>query len=103
MVPIRALMECHGATETTLNEVSRETEGVTLRCPSGGQYLYDPDRDLVYCTVHGNSGYPKQPVEITENEGLLEFLDRMNDFSVNFRFTEEGIMTKVAFDLEPKD
>jgi hypothetical protein len=44
-----------------------------------------------------------QPVEVNENEGLIDFLNRMNDFSVSFGFTEEGIMTNIAFDLEPKD
>jgi hypothetical protein len=101
--PVRALVECHGATEETLNAVSKKVEGVTLRCPSGGQYKYDNARDMVYCTVHGNRNHPKQPVEVNENEGLIDFLNRMNDFSVGFRFTEEGIMTKIAFDLEPKD
>ncbi len=101
--PVRALVECHSATEETLNTVSKKVEGVTLRCPSGGEYKYDNARDMVYCTVHGNRNHPKQPVEINENEGLIDFLNRMNDFSVEFRFTEEGIMTKIAFELEPKN
>ncbi|MHC4791887.1 MAG: hypothetical protein ACYS8Y_10715, partial [Planctomycetota bacterium] len=80
--PVRALVECHDATEKTLNAVSKKVEGVTLRCPSGGKYKYD---------------------NVNENEGLIDFLNRMNDFSVSFRFTEEGIMTNIAFDLEPKN
>jgi hypothetical protein len=43
--PIRVLVECHNATEQTLNEVSRKVEGVTLRCPCGGSYLYDSQRE----------------------------------------------------------
>jgi len=39
---------------------------------------------------------------MTENQGLLDFIGRMIDFSVEFKFTEEGIMTKLAFDLEPE-
>ena len=101
--PVRVLVEYYEATEKTLNVVSKKVEGVTLRCPSGGIYKYDDARDMVYCSVHGNRNHPKQPVEVNENEGLIDFLNRMNDFSASFRFTEEGIMTKVAFDLEPKD
>ncbi len=101
--PVQVLVECHDATEKTLNAVSKKVEGVTLRCPSGGKYVYDNVRDMVYCSVHGNRNHPKQPVEVNENEGLMDFLNRMNDFSVSFRFTEEGIMTNIAFDLEPKD
>jgi len=100
--PIRVLVECYDATEKTLNATSKKVEGVTVRCPSGGAYKYDSARDIVYCTVHGNRNHPRQPVEVKENEGLLNFISRMTDFSVRFRFTEEGIMTKVAFELESK-
>ncbi len=100
--PVRVLVECHNATEQTLNEVSRKVEGVTLRCPCGGSYTHDSQRDIVYCSVHGSNGHPRQPVQITENEGLLDFIGRIIDFSVDFKFTEEGIMTKVAFELEPE-
>jgi hypothetical protein len=100
--PVRVLVECHNATEQTLNEVSRKVEGVTLRCPSGGSYINDSERNIVYCSVHGNNSYPRQPVQMTENEGILDFIGRMIDFSVEFKFTEEGIMTKLAFELEPE-
>jgi len=100
--PVRVLVECYDATEKTLNATSKKVEGVTVRCPSGGAYKYDSARDIVYCTVHGNRNHPRQPVEVKENEGLLDFISRMTDFSVRFRFTEEGIMTKVAFELESK-
>ncbi|MHC4531205.1 MAG: hypothetical protein ACYSXD_06560, partial [Planctomycetota bacterium] len=46
--PVRVLVECHDATEKTLNQVSRKVEGVTLRCPSGGKYTYDKARNMVY-------------------------------------------------------
>ncbi len=101
LVPARALLECHGASEETLGEISRRIDGVTLRCPSGGAYRYDPGRDLVYCTVHGDLAHPRQPVEPTGKEEIIPFLRRLRDFSVAFRFTDEGIMTKVTFDLEP--
>ncbi|MCP4256910.1 MAG: hypothetical protein GY774_05195 [Planctomycetes bacterium] len=100
--PIRVLVECHNATEQTLNDVSRKVEGVTLRCPSGGSYTHDSERNIVYCSVHGSNNYPRQPVQVTENEGLLDFIGRIIDFSVQFKFTEEGIMTKLAFELEPE-
>ncbi len=100
--PVRVLVECHGATEQTLNEISRRVEGVTVRCPSGGVYRYDKDRSIVYCSVHGDHSHPRQPVQVKENEGLLDFIGRMKDFCVQFRFTEEGIMTRVAFEVEPE-
>jgi len=98
--PVRVLVECHGATEQTLNATSRQVEGVTLRCPSGGAYKHDRERDIVYCTVHGNCNHARQPRQAIDSEGLLKFLGRITDFSVQFRFTEEGIMTKVALELE---
>jgi len=99
---VRALTECHGATEQTLNATSRWVEGVTVRCPSIGAYKYDSERGIVYCSVHGNRDHPRQPVEVKENEGLLDFIGRLTDLSVRLRFTEEGVMTKVAFELKPK-
>jgi hypothetical protein len=39
---------------------------------------------------------------MTANEGLLDFIGRIIDFSVEFKFTEEGTVTKLAFDLEPE-
>jgi hypothetical protein len=100
--PVRVLVECHNATDQTLNEVSRKVEGVSLRCPCGGNYVHDTQRDIVYCSVHGNNSFPRQPEQMTEDEGLFNFINRMIDFSVQFKFTEEGIMTKLAFELEPE-
>ncbi len=98
--PVRVLVECHGATEQTLNAASREVEGVTLRCPSGGLYKYDSTRGIVYCSHHGNRNHPRQPAQVEDEAGLLDILRRMTDLSVELRFTEEGIMTKVTFELE---
>ena len=99
--PVRVLVECYDATEKTLNATSTKVEGVTVRCTSGGAYKYDSTRGIVYCTVHGNCNHPRQPVQVRENEGLVSFINRITDFFVRLRFTEEGIMTKVAFELEP--
>ncbi len=100
--PVRVLVECHNATEQTLNEISRKVEGATLRCPCGGNYIHDAQRDIVYCSVHGNNSFPRQPEQMTEDEGLFNFIGRMIDFSVQFKFTEEGIMTKLTCELEPE-
>ncbi len=101
--PVRVLIECHNATEQTLNEVSKKIEGVTLRCPCGGKYRYDVERSIVYCTVHGNKYFPSQPPQVSADDEFLSFLNRITDFSVSLRFTDEGIMTKVALDLEKKN
>ena len=101
LVPNQALIECHGATEETLGKVSRRVDGVTPRCPAGGTYKYDAPRGIAYCTVHGSRDHPRQPVEVTGQEELVRFLRRLRDVSVDFRFTDEGIMTRMALDLEP--
>lgn len=101
LVPIRALIEYHGASAENVEDASRRVEGVTLRCPAGGTYRHDASRDLVYCTVHGDHRHPRQNAVATGKEPLVQFLQRLQDVSVSLRFTDEGIMTKVAFDLEP--
>jgi len=35
-------------------------------------------------------------------EPLVKFLGRMDDFAVDFRFTPEGVMTKVSLKLQPE-
>ncbi|NQT87286.1 hypothetical protein HQ560_11010, partial [bacterium] len=74
----------------------------TPRCPAGGAYQYDPGRDLVYCSVHADRDHPRQPVRPTGREPLVKFLRRMDDFAVDFRFTPEGVMTKVKLELKPE-
>jgi len=101
LVPVRALIECHGAAEDTLEAASRRVEGVTLRCPSLGDYKHDPARDIIYCTVHGDRVHPRQPVEPSGKEETVKLLRRLRDLSIAFRFTDEGIMTKLTLDLEP--
>jgi hypothetical protein len=99
--PVRALIENYGATPETLEAISRRVTGVTMRCPAGGEYRYDAKREMVYCTVHGDIDHPRQPLALGESEGVLRLLERMRNFSIDFRFTEEGLMTKVVLDLEP--
>jgi len=101
LVPIRALVECQGATEETLEAVSRRVEGVVPRCPCQGAYRHDPARGTVYCTIHGDPAHPQQPLRPSGKEELMLFLSRLRDVSVSFRFTDEGIMTKVTLDLDP--
>lgn len=101
LVPIRVLIENHGASVENIEDVSRRIEGVTLRCPAGGTYQHDGPRNLVYCTVHGDYYHPRQNAVASGQEPLIQFLKRLQDLSVSLRFTDEGIMTKVAFDLKP--
>ncbi len=101
LVPVRALIECHGASMDTIGSVSRHVEGVTPRCPAGGSYRYDAARDLVYCTLHGDDRHQRQNEAPTGAEPLLQFLKRLRDLSITLRFTEDGIMTKMALDLDP--
>ena len=98
---VRSLIAYHGATARKLDDASRRVEGVTLRCPSGGAYRHDKMRDIVYCTVHANAALPRQPEAFTGREDLIRFLLRLRSLSSTFRFTKEGIMTKVELDLDP--
>jgi hypothetical protein len=101
LVPARALIEYHGASMDTIGSISRHVEGVTPRCPAGGSYQYDAARDLVYCTLHGDDRHQRQNEEPTGAEPLLQFLKRLRDLSITLRFTGDGIMTKIALDLDP--
>lgn len=101
LVPARALIEYHGASMDTIGSVSRYVEGVTPRCPAGGAYRYDAARDLIYCSLHGDDRHQSQNEEPTGAEPLLQFLKRLRNLSITLRFTDDGIMTKLALDLDP--
>jgi len=100
IVSVKALVENHNAAPDSISSVSKKVDGVTLRCPSRGKYNYDKERKIVYCGVHGNNQFPRQDSDLPDHEGLLEFLGNLDNFSLGFKFTEEGIMTKITLDQE---
>jgi len=96
---VRVLAELYGATSSTaLTEMARRIDGVSLRCPNQGEYRYDTERGIPYCTVHGDWNHPTQPAGVQETEGLVRFLASLKLLSVDFSFTPEGIRSKVTLD-----
>ena len=100
--PVRVLYELFGAKPETLDPLCKEVEGVTLRCPCKGEYIYDPIRKTVYCSAHGNNDFPMQPGDITDHEGLIDFLSSLKSFQLSFRFTPEGIRTLIEIKRDKK-
>ena len=102
LVPAFELATCYGATGDATTTAARRIHGEVPYCPSGGKYTHDPLRRVTYCSVHGNRSHPRQPVSPTGNERIIKFLRRLSAASVNFRFTTEGIHTRLTIDLDPK-
>ncbi|MFH1708085.1 MAG: hypothetical protein ABIF71_09220 [Planctomycetota bacterium] len=74
--------------------------GYAYRCSSAGTYTYDPLTGEAACSVHGTPRHPSQPVQPAGNEPFFKFLDRLQDLQVLFKFTDEGIMTKIALMID---
>ena len=67
-------------------------------CPAGGTYEADPATGRVACTVHGQPWSPRQPLEARGDEPFLRFLGSLKAVRSSFRFTPEGIRTKVTIE-----
>ena len=93
------LSTCYSVGDKLDVTAARRIHGEIPYCPSGGKYVRDPLRKTEYCTVHGNISHPRQPVKPTGEEGIVKFLQRLQSASVNFKFTKEGIRTKVTLDM----
>lgn len=57
--------------------VARGKYGVTLFCPDGGGYAYDPVRDVVACSVHGNRQDSRQNPAAAEGTSFQRFIGRV--------------------------
>ena len=102
LIPMLELATCYTAKDQPDTTAARRIHGEVPYCPSGGKYTHDPLRRTVYCSVHGNYSHPRQPVAPTGNERIIKFLRSLKTASVNFKFTKEGIRTKVTLDMDAK-
>jgi hypothetical protein len=67
-------------------------------CPAGGTYSEDPKTGIHACSVHGFVWNPKQPLEARGDEPFIRFLETLKTVRASFRFTDEGIRTKVSIE-----
>ncbi len=67
-------------------------------CPSGGAYSRDAVRGEPRCSVHQGPRDPAQPPEARGDEPFIKFLESLRRVRVGFRFTEEGVRTKVVIE-----
>ncbi len=51
---IRQMMDLFYADSQTYPPVETVAEKLHVACPSGGTYSFDPDTDVVTCSVHGH-------------------------------------------------
>ncbi len=67
-------------------------------CPSGGIYSRDAVRGEPRCSIHQGPRDPAQPLEARGDEPSIRFLESLRRVRVDFRFTEEGVRTKVVIE-----
>ena len=86
-----------------LDPARAEREGFRLFgyvpfCPAGGSYRFDGKSDELSCTVHRTPYEPRQPSASRGDEPFIRFLSSLKTIEASFRFTPEGIRTRVAIE-----
>ncbi len=67
-------------------------------CPAGGTYAIDARSGAISCSVHRTPSGPRQPREARGDEPFIRFLESLKTVEASFRFTPEGIRTRVTIE-----
>jgi hypothetical protein len=79
-------------------EVPRLAEakyGVRFYCPEHGAYSYDPGRDQVLCSVHGDRKDSRQELQPGQKSSFTEFLERFQEVVARLRFDGDALYATV--------
>jgi hypothetical protein len=104
----KARLACHRNTmsihnllklyDVPVDEVPRLSEakyGVTYFCPDEGAYAYDPERDQVECTVHGNRQRARQHPRLQERSSFQQFFEGLDEIAASLRFRDDALIATV--------
>lgn len=104
----KARLACHRNTmsihnllklyDVPVDEVPRLSEakyGVTYFCPDEGAYAYDPERDQVECTVHGNRQRARQTPRLQERSSFQRFFEGLDEIVASLRFRDDALIATV--------
>lgn len=68
--------------------------GYRTLCPEGGRYE-EREPGSVVCTLHGSWRSPTQPLGPARTAPAVRLVNRMESVTVGFRFTEDGLRTRL--------
>ncbi len=103
IMSIYNLIKLYNVTMDEVPGLSQAKYGVTYYCPDGGRYRYDPERDRVCCTLHGNRQESMQNRGSREDSSFVRFFDSLEEIRATLCFDEDHLDVKVAIERKAKD
>jgi len=92
--PIQTLARLYGVPVSEVNKLAMAKYGVTYFCPDGGTYQYDPQREQVFSSVHGNRQNPRYNPPGGKSS-FQRFLERFEEIDTTLRFDHDSLVTTV--------
>ncbi len=103
IMSLHHLVTLYGVAIDAVDPLSEAKYGVTCYCPEGGRYEYDPGRDEVRCSVHGNRQHARQGLGLERGSSFARFMDRLERVDARLRYEDESLRAIVTIDLAGAD
>jgi len=84
--------------ETPMEEIPRLSNakyGVRYFCPDHGDYAFEPERDRVVCSVHGNREASRQNLRLDRESSFSQFIESLDEITAALRFRDEALIATV--------
>ncbi len=78
-----------------IEKIAEKADGTRYFCPEGGQYQYDPEKNVVKCTIHGTMESPRQPEKMREDASFSRLINGIDQIAISLAFEGQGVRTRV--------
>ncbi len=93
IVSIHNLHRLYDAPMEQIAELSEAKYGIRYLCPDNGTYSYDPDRNEIVCSVHGNREHSRQNPALNPQSSFARFIDSLDEVVLALRFEKDALIT----------
>ena len=95
--PALDLLQRSGVADATrLAPESVRRLGYVPFCPASGVYAIDERSGSLSCSIHRHPHAPRLPLAVPADAPFVQFLESLDAVRATFRFTDEGVRTRVA-------
>ena len=98
IMSLQMLAGSHGVEPAEVNSLALRKYGFSMFCPDGGAYRYDPMRDRVSCTIHGDRMASRQPSGTEESSSFRRLMDEIGGVRSSIRFEPHCAVATVEVD-----
>ncbi len=92
---VYSLCKLYGVSCADVPQLSEAKYGVHYFCPDGGAYTYDPQRDAVVCSVHGNREDSRQNLRLDRGSSFARFFASVDEIIASLRFCDDALIATV--------